>query len=132
MFKIKNSQITDESLSVLNELIDKDIKASSAFKLTRIIKHLSQIVDDKLKFERKILERWVVRDENGVIVRPTDENGNIILDAVKISDITKFESQMIELGECENEIPFDRLEFEELELETAKIKDLLKIEFLFN
>jgi hypothetical protein len=132
MFKIKNSQITDESLSVLNELIDKDIKASSAFKLTRIIKHLSQIVDDKLKLERKILERWVVRDENGVIVRPTDENGNIIPDAVKISDITKFESQMIELGECENEIPFDRLEFEELELETAKIKDLLKIEFLFN
>ena len=39
---------------------------------------------------------------------------------------------MTELLEVENEIPYDKLNFDDLNLETAKSKDLIKIEFLFN
>ena len=62
---IKNSQINNEAIQALNHLIDLDINASVAFRLMRIIKDLSSIVDDKLKMEKKILEKWVERDENG-------------------------------------------------------------------
>jgi hypothetical protein len=34
--------------------------------------------------------------------------------------------------DIESEIPFEKVKFEELELKTAKIKDLIKIEFLFD
>ena len=38
---------------------------------------------------------------------------------------------MSDLLNIENEIPFDKINFEELQLKTIKIKDLAKIEFLF-
>jgi hypothetical protein len=34
--------------------------------------------------------------------------------------------------DVENEIPFEKINFEDLELQTAKVKDLMKLEFLFN
>ena len=34
--------------------------------------------------------------------------------------------------EIENEIPYDKIKFEELNLTTAKVKDLMKLEFLFD
>ena len=40
--------------------------------------------------------------------------------------------EMTDLLEVENEIPFEKLNFEDLNLQTAKIKDLIKVEFLFN
>jgi hypothetical protein len=131
-FKIKNSQITNETLGVLNQLIELDINASAAFKLTRIIKILSSIVEDKIKSEKKIYQKWVVKDEMGNPVIPKNEMGEPIQGAVQISDTMKFQQEMTELLEIENEIPYDRLNFDDLKLETAKIKDLIKIEFLFN
>ena len=64
-FKVKNSQLNNETLGVLNQLIELDINASAAFRLTRIIKHLSSIVEDKLKSEKRIYDKWIQRDENG-------------------------------------------------------------------
>jgi hypothetical protein len=32
----------------------------------------------------------------------------------------------------ENEIPYEKIKFEELNLQTAKVKDLIKLEFLFD
>lgn len=130
--KVKNYQLNNEALGVLNELIELDINASSAFKLSRIIKSISSIVEDKIKFEKKIYDKWVVKDENGNPKVPKDENGNLIKGAVEISDVSKFQSEMEELMEVENILPFDKLDFENLNLEKAKIKDLIKIEFLFN
>ena len=52
-FKVKNSQLSSEVLQVLNQLIEQDIDASCAFRLTRIIKHLSSIVEDKVKDKEK-------------------------------------------------------------------------------
>ena len=54
---IKNSQINNDTIQALNNLIELDINASVAFRLMRIIKELSSIVDDKLKMEKKILEK---------------------------------------------------------------------------
>ena len=46
---IKNQQLTNDTIGALNTLIELDINATIAFRLTRIIKELSSIVEDKLK-----------------------------------------------------------------------------------
>ena len=51
--KIKNSELTNETISALNILIDTDINATCAFRLSRIIKELTSIVEDKNKMETK-------------------------------------------------------------------------------
>ncbi len=131
-FKVRNSQINNEALECLNNLIDEDINAVAAFKLTRIFKNISSIVEDRLTSEKKILDRWVQKDESGKPKLALDENGNEIPETVLITDIDSFSKEMSELLNVENEIPFDKLDFSELGLKTAKIKDLLKIDFLFN
>ncbi len=131
-FKVRNSQINNEALECLNNLIDEDINAVAAFKLTRIFKNISSIVEDRLTSEKKILDRWVQKDESGKPKLALDENGNEIPETVLITDIDSFSKEMSELLNVENEIPFEKLDFSELGLKTAKIKDLLKIDFLFN
>ena len=132
MIIIKNSQLTTDTISALNTLIDLDINAKVAFKLTRIIKELSSIVEDKVKMEKKILDKWVEKDENGEIVIPRNEDGSPIEGSVNIVNVESFSKEMKELMDIENEIPFDTIEFDELGLETAKVKDLIKLDFLFN
>ena len=129
--KIKNSQLNPDTIQALNTLIELDINAGSAFRLTRIIKEISSIVDDKLKMEKRILEKWTEKDENGNTKSVLDESGNVVEGAVNISNMEAFSQEMTQLMELENEIPYDRLKFEELNLSTAKVKDLIKVEFLF-
>ena len=131
-FKVKNSQLNNETLGVLNQLIELDINASAAFRLTRIIKHLSSIVEDKLKSEKRIYDKWIQRDENSNPIVPKDEQGNPIQGSVSISDMNAFTKEMTEFLEIESDIPFEKMNFEDLNLQTAKIKDLIKVEFLFN
>jgi hypothetical protein len=130
-FKIKNSQLSNESLEAINNLLDQDIDASAAFKLTRIIKFISPIVEDKLSLEKKIYNKWIQIDENGNPISAKDENGQDIPDTVLLKDVDKFSKEMSDLYEIENEIPFDKISFDNLGLKTAKIKDLIKIDFLF-
>ena len=129
---IKNSQLNNETIEALNNLIELDINASAAFKLTRIIKELSSIVEDKLSMEKRILEKWVEKDENGEIVRPKDQSGNVVEDAVNIVNVDEFTKEMNELMAVENTLDFEKLNFDDLRLETAKVKDLIKLEFLFD
>jgi len=129
---IKNSQLTPDTISALNTLIELDINAIVAFKLSRIIKELSSIVEDKLKMEKRILEKWVQKDESGQIVIPQDVDGNLLEGSVTIVDVESFTKDMSELMEIETILNFDKLNFEDLELSTAKIKDIIKLEFLFN
>jgi len=130
-FKIKNSQLSNESLEAINNLLDQDIDASAAFKLTRIIKFISPIVEDKLSLEKKIYNKWIQIDEDGNPISAKDENGQVIPDTVLLKDVDKFSKEMSDLYEIENEIPFDRISFDNLGLKTAKIKDLIKIDYLF-
>jgi len=130
--KVKNSQLNDDTITALNMLIDLDINAQAAFRLMRIIKELSSILDDKVKMEKRILDKWTTKDDAGNPTPAKDESGNIIEGAVNISDSSAFSREMEALFEIENEIPFDKIKFEELNLQTAKVKDLIKLEFLFD
>lgn len=129
---VKNSQLNSETIDALNNLIELDINATAAFKLTRIIKEVSSIVEDKLATEKRILEKWVEKDENDQVVRPKDQEGNFVEDAVNITNVQEFTKEMNELMLIENEIKFEKIKFEDLNLQTAKIKDLIKLDFLFD
>jgi len=128
----KNSQLNDDTISALNMLIDLDINATSAFRLMRIIKELSSILDDKIKMEKRILDKWTAKDESGNPTIAIDDAGNPIQGAVNISDSDAFSKEMNALLEIENEIPYERIKFEDLNLQTAKVKDLIKLDFLFD
>jgi hypothetical protein len=129
---VKNSQLTNETIGALNTLIELDINAGTAFKLTRIIKELSSIVDDKLKMEKKIFDKWVEKDETGEPVIPKNTDGSPVEGAVNITNVEEFTKEMSELMDVENEIAFDTIQFDDLGLTTAKVKDLIKVEFLFS
>ena len=129
---IKNSQLGPETMDSLHKLTDLDINAAIAFKLTRIIKEISSIVEDKVKMERRILDKYSEKDEEGNVISPKDEQGNLIQGAVNITDMDNFSSEMKDLMEVESEIGYERINFEDLNLKTAKVKDLMKLEFLFN
>ncbi len=132
MILVKNSQITEEMIKVLNAFIDLDIKASSAFKLSRIVKELSSIIEDKLKAEKKILNKYLVLGENGEVQRSKDENGEVVPGTVIISNVDGFNKEMLDLMNIESTINYSKICFDDLDLlGTAKIKDLIKIEFLF-
>jgi hypothetical protein len=129
---VKNSQLSTETVSSLNGLIEMEINASIAFRLMRIIKELTSIIDDKLKMEKRILEKYVEKDEMGNNIQAKDDSGNFIEGAVNITNIDSFTSEMQSLMDIENEIPYDKINFEDLNLKTARVKDLIKLEFLFN
>lgn len=131
MIKIKNSQLNNDTIEAINSLIDQDINAGIAFKLTRVIKELSSAVEDKVKIEKRILDKYVEKDADGNPVMPKDESGNTIENSVKITNVDEFSREMNDLLNQEIEIGHTKIKFEDLNLKTAKVKDLLKIEFLF-
>lgn len=130
--EVRNSQLNNDTIQALNTLIDLDINAVSAFRLTRIIKDISEIVELKLKMEKKILDKYAQKDENGEFVRPLDQDGNFIGEAVNILDVPSFTFEMDELMNMTHNLSHEKLNFEDLNLQTAKVKDLIKLEFLFN
>ena len=128
---IKNSQLTNEVIQVLNQFIEIDIDASAAFRLSRIIKDLSSIIEDKSKAEKKIFDKWAQKDESGNFVLAKTESGEIIENSVVLLDANEFNSEMESLLNIENTINYEKLNFDDLKLKSAKIKDILKVEFLF-
>jgi hypothetical protein len=130
--KIKNSELTNDTIKALNILIDTDIDAVCAFRLSRIIKELTSIVEDKNKMEKKIIEKWTQKDEMGNIIPVVNENGDVVNGAVNIIDPEAFKMEMDDFMDYENEIGYDKIDFNDLKLQTAKVRDLLKLEFLFD
>jgi hypothetical protein len=127
---VRNSQLNEETLASLNKLIDVDINASIAFKLMRIIKEISSIVEDKNKMEQMIINKHSEKDEDGNLVQAKDDQGNPV--GVTIKNMENFSDEMEDLMSIENEIEYDRINFEDLNLQTARVKDLIKLEFLFS
>ena len=127
----KNSQLTPETIKAINNLLEVDINAAMAFKLARIIKEISSIFEDKKSTEDKLIEKWAELDESGNIKIAKDENGSYISGSVVIKDIKKFNEEMSNLGSVINELNAEKIRFEDLNLETAKIKELIMLDFLF-
>ena len=133
MITIKNSQLSQDTVTALNAIIDLDIKAGEAFKLMRMLKDLSSIIEDKTKLEKRIFEKYVEKDSFGRPVEALDNDGKVIPNAVKITDTISFNKEMEELMIVENILNHDKLNFDDLNLNSnVKVKDLLKIDFLFN
>lgn len=131
MITIKNSQLNNDSVAALNNLIEMDIKSSVAFKLMRVIKELSSLIEDKIKMEKRILDTYMEKDFSGNPVPVRNDDGSVIDGAVKIKDMDKFQKEMEELLSVETTINIEKIKFEDLGLETVKVKDLLKIDFIF-
>lgn len=129
--KILNSQLNNETIEALNKLIDLDINASSAFKLTRVIKEISSIVEDKLVTEKRIMDKYLERDEMGNPTPVLDNEGDVIPGAINIKTPDEFTKEMSELMNVELTLNYEKIKFEDLGLKTAKIKDLIKLDFLF-
>src|ERR1035437_5631014 len=125
MIKVKNSQLNSDAIQALNNLIDLDINATAAFRLTRIIKEISSIIEDKSKMEKKILDKWTAKGEDGLPTRVMDDKGNHVEGSVNISNAESFNKEVNTLMNVENKISYEKLKFTELGLATAKIKDLL-------
>lgn len=131
MITIKNSQLSNETVSSLNNLIDMDINAKIAFRLMRIIKEISSLVEDKLKLEKRVFDKHMEKNADGSPVLVEDEDGRIIPGAVRVKNVDDFNKEMFELMSIENTLPFEKINFDDLNLEKAKIKDLIKLDFLF-
>lgn len=130
--KILNAQLNNETIEALNTLIDLDINASSAFKLTRVIKEISSIVEDKLSTEKRILDKYVEKDEMGNPTPVLDNEGKVIEGAINVKTPDDFTKEMADLMNVEVTLNYEKIKFEDLGLKTAKIKDLLKLDFLFD
>ena len=132
MITVRNLQLGQDTIKSLNLLLDLDLPTKTAFSLVRIMKELSSIIDDKIKLEKKILDKYVERDLEGNPILGQDQNGNPIPNTFKINDMVAFNSEMEELNSIETELPFEKLDAEALDLPTIKVRDLMKLEFLFN
>jgi hypothetical protein len=132
MILVKNSQLDSQTIESLNILVESNIPAKIAFQLMRIVKEITSLVEDKAKLEKKIIEKYTEKDSDGNPVSAVDENGKSLPNTVKIIDLKKFNEEILELNSIESEIPFQKVNFEDLNLETARVKDLIKLEFLFN
>lgn len=131
MITVRNSKLNNELLERLNGLMDLDMGAKTAFRLMRMIKDLSSLVEDKIKAERRIFDKYLVKDESGNPIPGTDESGNPVEGSYQISDVENFNLEMGELMTIENRLDHEPIDFDDLKMETAKISDLLKIDFLF-
>jgi hypothetical protein len=127
----KNSDLDQDTIESINKLVDMDINASCAFKLTKIIKEISSIIDSKSETEKKILTKYAEKDSNNEFIVPKNDLGETIEGTVSIKEVEKYTKEMSDLMNTDNELAYDQILFESLELKTAKIKDLFKISFLF-
>jgi len=127
---VRNSDLNEETLAALNKLVDVDISATVAFKLMRIIKEITSIVDDKNKMEQRVINKHAEKDEEGNVLIVKDDNGNA--GGVNIKDMDAFSADMANLMGIENEIGYEKINFEDLNLQTARVKDLIRLEFLFS
>jgi hypothetical protein len=127
---VRNSDLNEETLAALNKLVDVDINASVAFKLMRIIKEITSIVDDKNKMEQRVINKHAEKDEEGNVLVVKDDKGNA--GGVNIKDMDAFSADMANLMGIENEIGYEKINFEDLNLKTARVKDLIRLEFLFS
>jgi predicted mannosyl-3-phosphoglycerate phosphatase (HAD superfamily) len=82
--------------------------------------------------EKRILDKWTIKGEDGNPSPALDESGSVIPGAVNIKDPEAFTKEMSDLLDTNNEIQYEKIKFEDLGLKTAKVKDLIKLEFLFD
>ena len=107
MIILKNSQLDKDVINALQTITSVELPAKQAFRLMRIIKEVTSLVEDKIKFEKKIRDKYQ-------------------------GDIEVLESQLQDFLSIENTIEYEKINFDDLNLEFAKVSDLMKLDFLFS
>ena len=137
MIKIQNQQIDNETVEIINELLDKEISIVAAFKLSRIVKELNNIIKDKTEAEVKLVNSFAKKDEDGKILLAKDEQGNEIPSSFEIetSKMELFQKEMENFMLIETTINQETLDINELKLSDDikfTVKKIMKIDFLFS
>jgi putative IMPACT (imprinted ancient) family translation regulator len=104
------------SVSVMNKILDAELPASVAFKLTKLLKSLNDEIEDQ---RVKLVSKQGQKDENG---------------SVSVSEANK-EEFMKEFGELlstEIEIQWEPVSVEKFDGLNLSANDLLKVGFLFS
>lgn len=134
--KIKNSQLDQEAVASLNELIEKDISAVVAFQLTGVVKELADIDKNKTAAEMKLIKKYANKDEAGNILPVKNEAGEDVANTFEIPNelISEFNQEMQDLLDFENDIDFEQIKVSDLKIgdnEKFSIKKAMKLDFLF-
>jgi len=133
MIKVKNRRLDSEAIVILNELIELDISAVAAFKLAKIVKELDNIVTIKNEREVALIKKYAKVDEEGNIIEGKNASGEAVPNTFEIKDGEgeSFNKEMEELLNFDNELIFEQLSIEELNLDKFSAKKIMKIDFLF-
>ena len=134
MIKVKNKQLNADAISILNELIELDISAVAAFKLAKIVRELDNIVTIKNEREVSLIKKYAKVDKDGNIIEGKNDKGDSVPNTfeIKDGDAESFNKEMEELLSFENELAFEKLSIEELNLDKFSAKKIMKIDFLFD
>jgi hypothetical protein len=128
---IRNSNINNRTILALNHLIEMELPAREAFKLMLISNEISTLVKIKMKAEKKIFEKYSIKDEYGNYMSAKDDQGNIIENSTKVNDIDGFNKEMEDLNSIENENSLSLIKFDDLKLDKIRPIDLMPLEFIF-
>ncbi len=133
MIKVKNRSLDAEAIKTLNELIELDISAVAAFKLAKIVKELDSIVTIKNEREVALIKKYAKTDEEGNIIEGKNSEGQIIKGTFEIQEGKgdEYSKEMEELLNLENELAFEKISVEQLNLEKISAKKIMKVDFLF-
>lgn len=133
MIKVKNRRLDAETIGILNELIELDISAVAAFKLAKIVRELDNIVTIKNEREVSLIKKYAKLDDNGNIIEGKNAEGKPVPNTFEIKDGEgeNFNKEMEELLNFENDLAFDKLSIEELNLDKFSAKKIMRIDFLF-
>lgn len=136
MLTIKNYQIDQDAINVINKLIEQEMSIVAGSKLSKVILKITDIVKEKMELEAKIANHFAKKDENGKITPSKNEAGEEIEGTFEIEkdNIDKFRKEMTDLLEMEHNIDYEPFPIEDLGLSLdakMNIKDIMKISFLF-
>lgn len=131
--KVNNKNLHSETIKILNELIELNIPAVTAFKLAKITKELDAIVNIRNERELSLIKKYCKRDDDDKIIEGKDTDGNTIPNTFEIIDgqAEDYNKEMTDFLEYTNELTGPQIPIEDFKLITFSTKKLMKIDFLF-
>lgn len=128
--KLKLSAIYD-SAQPLSDLLAIELPASGALLLSRTAKKVQAEIDTANETQRKLIERYTKKLEDGTPVRPTDADGKPIEDQVVLTDPAAFSAERKALFETEIELDISAIDIKNLGDAKLKPATLVALDWLF-
>lgn len=131
MMTIKNAIVNEETVRALDTIFRMDINSAYVMKISRMVKSFSKLFQERLDAQRAITIKYTDVDKDGNPIVVTDEQGNIVPNAVRLTDPDKFNQEMNELMGADVNLDWEQIPFEELGIDKVKTIDFMNLEFLF-